>query len=319
MDTKFTTRKQIYEDPSGVYNLSLHRRVEQEMPPRVDGETLSLAHRGMGLFTPEFRAAILEETREGYWAPVTKVSPKEAERLAIERSDLARAATGEGRPCPVCKGAGFLYAIHVGEKRGIRVNYGKYCSCNFWSQYWREMRRMTSSRFLGVSLQSLKPVGPRLGTEQQEQIISTVKKNSKKSFLLVGPAGRGKTHIATALFSHALERSIWEQLRFNGGATYKTCVWRAEAGLLISRTIDFDKRDMEKDTRTPVPLVRVIDIEMLPEGVRPVLVLDEVDKVAKSAYHLNVLLKLVDTVYERHGQIIMTSNTCPVIMRQGTS
>lgn len=326
MDTEFTGIDKVYRDPSGVWHLNTHKKLDHAWPPIVDPAVLAGASRSMSLFLPAFEDAILKEGRQGRWVPVTRVtreggedewvpvemgSPEEHSRSRSIRSELVRLAIGANKPCPECGGGQFMYSIRRGELSGAVVNYGNVCFCWLWKQYWREMHRMTSARFVGVRLNRLKPEGPRLSKPQQDEIIATVRANRDKSCLLVGPAGRGKTHIATALFSHALERSIRAQLQRDPYGRYKPCVWRSEAGLLVTRTIDWDKRDREKENRLPMPVVRVCDIQLLPSWIRPVVVLDEVDKIAKSSYHLNVLLQLVDAVYERGGQVIMTSNTYP--------
>jgi DNA replication protein DnaC len=45
--------------------------------------------------------------------------------------------------------------------------------------------------------------------------------------------------------------------------------------------------------------------------MRPVLFLDEIDKVRGSDYKMEKLRAIVDAVYEAQGQIVATSNTDP--------
>jgi hypothetical protein len=212
------------------------------------------------------------------------------------------------RHCPYCDTQHRVHLRKCGVVTGLICQFGRTCSCTNYRRFWRIWGdpKIVPPRFRNVSYNHLRTSRESiLSPERQEEIIAQVKAYRHSSYFFYGPAGTGKTHIATALFRAAL--SEWAFKRTDG----RDAVWLISANRLLAEHQEYDTRDLdERAPLVPLPSVTTRKIKSArADGLRVTLVLDELDKVKMSSdYRIGVLTEIINTVYTCDGQIIATSN-----------
>lgn len=269
------TRAQIYKNPTLTF---------LSMPPG-----LSTTAR----FTPEFLA---ELSRETCWMP-------ELARTSYPE-EMAEAVGMGTTPCPLCNNRGTLRLLHTGQTTGLPVYIHVQCGCAYPRLFWATWKGVPR-RFRDACLSTLVP-----RSEQQAALLATMLAHPEDSYLLVGLAGSGKTHLATALYRNALALNTLERL---ANPSAPATVWRTDASDMLNEHQTWDLRDKnDEHSSAHFPAVWLNSISAVARaGYRPCLFLDEIDKVSPSDYRLNRLRELINCVYEASGQIVATMNISP--------
>ena len=125
-------------------------------------------------------------------------------------------------------------------------------------------------------------------------------------WVITGPPGTSKTTYATAALI-----DMWTDARHSG---YDLFMYRVEVPEWLAETAAWDTRDFEEEWLPPEPEISAGDIER--KGGFPVLWLEELDKFKPTENRLNYLYRLVNTVYEMQGLIIVTCNDTEIQLRE---
>lgn len=130
-----------------------------------------------------------------------------------DTSSGAEMADGTTDPdCPVCKGAGFIYAnVPLGH-----ADYGRAVPCRCLSQ-GRDKRRFSQMQrysnlgpLVGLTFDNLIPEGKNRDAEDRKRFLQAYEaakvfiRQPEGWLLLVGPGGSGKTHLAAAIVNERL-------------------------------------------------------------------------------------------------------------------
>ena len=221
--------------------------------------------------------------------------------------------------CPICgviDGNGWYFIYQVGycdtvdgPQRVFRKEPVK-CACQGWKHIWAQVKKEIPAHYHYVNLWTLEPNAQNiLPLKVQQEEITFVQNNSKESFLFLGHPGTGKTTMAFALFRQAHDRDhkfFWNPEK-DGIYTYETSrwIWRTNFNTLLNQ-----HNATLKDKEAPEADVTLKGIkEAGKDGKhKPVLVIEEVDKIALNEHRINYLLELINALIEADGQLVLTSN-----------
>jgi DNA replication protein DnaC len=188
------------------------------------------------------------------------------------------------------------------------------CKCKKWKHIWDEAKVVIPPMYHYVNLHTLKPnTLSRLSLEQQQSELDTIRKYRNQSFLFFGPSGTGKTTFAMALLRHAYERKSNEKHFWSsdsqGGASFREerWIWRGNFNSMLQEYNDKNKESWERPADAPDVTVKKIFAAHKARR-RPVLVIEEVDKIEMNAHRVKFLFGILDAMLNNDGQIIMTTN-----------
>ena len=255
-------------------------------------------------WTPEFTNAVNSERHGGGWDQLQAVDGlKQDEGVRVLRGEI---------PCPRCGGRTWHNLIHQGQKSHLLLRLQTPCACQRFAQFWKVWGdpMVVPELFRNVTLKSLEASpASKCDLMRQAEVIAEIKTDPGKSVLIWGPPGVGKTHIALALFRRGV--LIWARDSVIIDAWAAPGVWRIHAGMW-SDTMVIASTTHKGDPGYIKPVVTVDDIQrVIKKGMKPTILIDELDKMKFSTFKALHLLKLIDTVYEAKGQVICTSNDSP--------
>lgn len=171
--------------------------------------------------------------------------------------------------CRRCNGTGF-------------ISGGGPCSC-VKRKLYRSKVRAIPPRYRFVKLARIQPM-PDL-YRHQETVIEQLRAEPDASWVLAGAHGTGKTHLAWALYKQAL---------------------RQGRGVFASRVSDllddYRQAKLNPDTHKPA-----FEPSSLLHGKWTVY-LSEIEKTKPTEFGCEMLFDLLDTAYEFHQQVIVTTN-----------
>lgn len=258
--------------------------------------------------TEEVLTLLRQETEDSFRLVPGEQPPEIEQRIA--ELTKAQVAVGLGKTiCPVCRGTRRTYKVAKGSVTGVKVLWPTPCPCACYKSYYPAWFSAIDRRYLNVRWDSLAPYsGPdmRLSVERQRKIISFVQSHPNDSYLLYGTYGTGKTHLSVAL--HQFHLSKWAQDAWASDKVYCP-VMRANVTTLLDQHHASKMQKGNDDTLRPsidVPRIRSV----AKQGDRPVLILDELDKLGgqPTPFKLETLLALVEAVSAALGVVIATSN-----------
>ena len=208
-----------------------------------------------------------------------------------------------GAQCPVCLDKGYRSEVRRGRKTNFYFLEGVRCWCKE-ARFFQALAEEKLPRILqNFTIPTLRP-SPKsnLPIPVQEREIKFLKAHADESFFFLGPPGTSKSVYAAALFRRAMRRNreyLWEDRK-------TACLWRVDGNHLFESEVAYatcdDKENFKRD----------ITVEMIEGarrgGVRPVLVLEEIDKRKMTEFAALTLFRLVNAMDECEGQLILTSN-----------
>lgn len=254
-------------------------------------------------FTKEF---IVEAKRETMWIPADRVAP-----LTSSEDE----AVGRGlSTCPRCNGFGWMWMDHWGETTHLYLKLQYTCPCASSVTFWRFWgnRENVPERFTQVTLKGLRPSNESfLSIARQEEVIRQVQDHPGDSYLMIGPPGTGKSHIAYALLRRAVR--LWARRHYALG-TFEPAVWSSTAYSLLNSITQWkmakaNYNGTEDGYGVAYPKVMPNMIRSAANhGERPVLLLDELDKFTVTDAKLNDLNELVGATWDAKGQLLGVCN-----------
>ncbi|MBB6144737.1 hypothetical protein HNQ77_002693 [Silvibacterium bohemicum] len=287
--------------PTNIWSERGHEwKMDTARPHRLirttDGMTIHPDHDF--LYTPEFIAFVESETE---WTTGEDwIKPPSEHREGIGMGTIE---------CPNCKGNKYRWFRQEGKNTRLVGVASVRCICWLNRNYWLNWNKAIDGRFRHVRFATLAPLEAnhvRLSVGRQQKIIDWIKANPESSYLLYGTYGSGKTHISVALHDYHLRK--WLPMSMYGNRVYCP-VMRAGVGELLDQHHAWKMRGENHNVPRPsidVALIR----DIVAQGDRPVLILDELDKLGgkPSEFKLETLFSLVDKTYAANGIVIATSN-----------
>lgn len=174
--------------------------------------------------------------------------------------------------------------MEVVPGKGARV-----CECRKAEEKTRLIAAIPD-RFAGVSLETLKP--DQAYHPKQFKVIEVLRSEPEASYFIAGRAGVGKTMMLWALYRHAVEK---------GERRVVCCTL---SNLLEEYRALY--RAVESGTKPELPRLTA---EMLDQGERKYAVfLDDLDKAVVTDWAGEQVYRLMNTIYERGHQLVVTSN-----------
>jgi ATPase family associated with various cellular activities (AAA) len=265
------------------------------MPPRVSRDLINRLRNGyQHPYTASFLAEILRETE---WMRIED-SP------VIEK--LPCSGTVNARSAQTLRPAICATEAHL---TGLIVTRGHLCPCAAWQQFrsvWYDTK-LVPERFQDVRLETLQPVAfptSLMSLKRQAEIIEQLKADPTGSYLFCGDAGTGKTHFSFALLRHAVLE--WARV-----ASKKDCpvrsIFRVNAKQILDEHHAWITR--KEDDHVKAPSITPLQLRnLVRDGYKVSLFIDEIDKFGPTKFRIDSLLELTDVVYEGKGQIVATSN-----------
>jgi hypothetical protein len=256
------------------------------------------------LATDEWAAIVEQVHRETHWERQQEVGELPEYQALVDHQE---AVASKHLPCPLCHGTDDVYLLHRGADTGLEISLPVSCPCRIVrsiSWLWGDvpqLYRTVSLRGLAPSTESILP------RARQQEIIKQLQAQPDDSYFLYGPPKTGKTHMSFALYRRAV--SVWAFADAHIRQCTQSC-WRVRTSTLLDQHIAWSTRNVDDESSTVrPPTVATWKIQAaVKHGYRPALFLDEIDKFKPSDYKFNILIQLVDAIYEADGQVVATSN-----------
>jgi len=275
-------------------------------------------------YTPEqFFALPPEEQRriespEHYWRVYEELSTFSGWNRQLENDVMLGV-----RVCPACNGTRSLPAILRGERTGAFRRRAVSCPCKDLTIRLRYLDHKWGipERYLFADLQTLAPSSKsKMGIAAQKKEIQLLRDNPANPYFFCGRAGTSKTTYACALLRHQYDQWFPYFVDKCSAAPIRPSflwMWRINFDVLMNQIQQYAYRDFKSDDAPPPPpdLTPARIVQAAEEAKhspktngRPMLVLEEVDKLKMTNDRLNKLFALIDSLYNIQGQLVMTTN-----------
>ncbi len=173
-------------------------------------------------------------------------------------------------------------------------------------------RTLLSPRHIKHSLHSMVPWSPSpVPRDKQQAVIDRVRTLTPylDGWSLLGPPGTSKTALVSAWIKDELT------LRYASGDAkrtihgYELCVWKTRFDDWIEEMYKWKYREHD-DVTTPEPALTAQKVRDACRGgtLRPIVWIEEVDKLVPTPKQLNLFNSLIDSIYELEGMLIVTGN-----------
>lgn len=265
--------------------------------------------------SPEEAAALSDddtgwlEQQEQNWN-VWNVSPQTVVRWTKE---LMRSVSLGEIECPACGNRDYFPGVERGEVTGILRRIRAECRCARYRFIQRLMNESLPAEYREVSLGSLQP-SPKsqLTLAKQAHEIALLRQHAGNNHMFLGPAGTSKTTFAVALYRAAFWRHHDFIMRDGFRLVPPKCriafAWMVNGEDLFSQYHQW-KTTMTSANPAPEPCITVRKIQKAAsKGLRPTLILEEMDKVHMTEPRVNVLFGLIDAIDGAKGQLVITTN-----------
>lgn len=131
-----------------------------------------------------------------------------------------------------------------------------------------------------------------------------------RGLMMIGPPGGGKTTYAAVLVKDTATLRLADAQKQKGtDVEHELCIWRIRADEWIEAVYMWKHRDWDdKSVREPAVTIASIREACNRTGLRPIIWVEEIDKLQPTKKQLAIFNSLIDSVYELEGLIIATGN-----------
>jgi DNA replication protein DnaC len=208
-----------------------------------------------------------------------------------------------GESCPVCRGGEYREFIYRGTKTNFYFCRTDRCYCVIYKKFDRMLQKIPL-RFRGLSLKTLAPCTESLLLPDiQAEEIAFLKAHYNESFTFLGPPGTSKSTYASVILRAAMRQAAKKDYG-------ETSIWRIDGGHFLESEVAFSCATFEAK-ETFVHDITVDEINKAARrGLRPVVLIEEIDKRRPTDFNTDLLGRVVNSLYENKGQLIVTSNLC---------
>jgi hypothetical protein len=237
----------------------------------------------------------------------------------LTNAEYAAVLRGEKQLNCKCDG-GYVYAEGQWSDITVLVRLDdeiRHVLCHYLAQHGSFtpncLKRIVPERFAAHRVASLAPhqENPIPAEIQAAQIASIPSSEDGLSgWLLVGDGGTSKTTYAAAALTDMFTIRYHERRMDGGGAESTLCAWSITVPEWLAETERYKYRDFDSDEQIEAPDVtaEAIRREADETGLRPILWIEEIDKVRMTEPRRILLFELINSVYKLDGLIVCTAN-----------
>jgi hypothetical protein len=190
--------------------------------------------------------------------------------------------------CPCCNDSGQYFIAFESASTGKWYNVGRFCSCAFYKEFFRQYLKAIPSHYQYANLKTLQPSDrSMLPPDYQAELLKEMREHP---FAFFGPAGTSKTTFSAALYRAALYEDMRERYLKGRMLNHDISCWRITVKQLTDEAVAFATAKDFKDEdgvwhRAKEPTVSRRKIVALKhKGYRPRLFLEEIDKMKGSEF-----------------------------------
>lgn len=221
-------------------------------------------------------------------------------------------------PCPDCSGRRLVERNFIGDTTGILTSMPDACKClmylGFYPKYMNPANVPTDYR--NINIHNLEDYAANFRTFNDpgapkafKDLLAQVRKNPYSCFLLVGPAGTGKTTLMTAMYQRALQ--AWSYMSY-ARRNPTEAVWKVDGPALSKQFREWEMRNREdRDSEASVPPPEVTATKILAAvraGFTPCVFLDEIDKIKLDSDFQAKSFHDIITVAQANGGMVCASS-----------
>jgi ATPase family associated with various cellular activities (AAA) len=226
---------------------------------------------------------------------------------------MAAVYSGELPTCPGCNNTRYVPTIQKGAVTGLILRSNEQCQCVPYRFIQNVIDETIPRGYRLVDLWTLQPSRlSQLPLHTQADEIEMLRHHHEDNYLFLGPAGTSKTTFSIALYREAMKRNKLHIMSAGFRGVPPRCrtqfVWRINGEELFTQNQAY-KTTMTSEKPAPPPDVTVERIQRAARaGIRPVIILEEIDKTRLTEPRMNLLFALFDAIDGAKGQIVLTTN-----------